>query len=126
MIRLPFAILTAATLTILAVSGCVQNPTSDAGGTTITVTSTADECALSATSAPSGSVVFSVTNDGDQVTEFYLLYEDGNRVVGEVENIGPGVSRDMIVNAQAGTYFTVCKPGMAGDGIGKAEFTVTD
>ena len=31
-----------------------------------------------------------MTNDGSQVTEFYLLGEDGLRIVGEVENIGPG------------------------------------
>jgi iron uptake system component EfeO len=118
------AILTAA-IAVLSLAGCVQNP-ADAGGTTVTVSSTADECTLSASTAPSGNVVFSVTNNGDAVTEFYLLAEDGKRVVGEVENIGPGISRDLTVNAKAGTYFTVCKPGMAGDGVGKAEFTVTD
>ncbi len=126
MIRLPLAIVTAATITAFGLSGCVQSPASDAGGTTISVNSTADLCAVSAVSAPSGRLVFSVTNNGDQVTEFYMLAEDGARVVGEVENIGPGISRDLVMEAKPGQYFTVCKPGMVGDGVGRMEFTVTD
>ena len=56
---------------------------------TVAVTSTDDECEVSAAEAPSGTLTFNVTNDGSQVTEFYLLGEDGLRIVGEVENIGP-------------------------------------
>ena len=51
--------------------------------------------------------------------------EDGQRIVGEVENIGPGLTRELRVSAPAGTYVTACKPGMTGDGI-RADFTVTD
>ena len=46
-----------------------------------------------ATEAPSGKLTFDVTNDGSQVTEFYLYADDGKRIVGEVENIGPGPHR---------------------------------
>jgi len=67
-----------------------------------------------------------VSNTTDEVTEFYVLAEDSLRIVGEVENIGPGIERDLVIQARPGTYYTVCKPGMIGDGIGKAEFTVTD
>ena len=60
------------------------------------------------------------------MTEFYLLGEDGLRIVGEVENIGPGLTRDLVAaRAAPGKYFTACKPGMVGDGI-RADFTVTD
>ena len=52
-----------------------------------------------------------MTNSGDQVTEFYLLGEDGLRIVAEVENIGPSITRALTVNAPAGTYVTACKPG---------------
>ena len=38
---------------------------------------------------------------------------------------GPGVTRDLVVQAEPGAYFTACKPGMIGDGI-RAAFTVTD
>ncbi|HCB03950.1 MAG TPA: PbrT family lead (Pb2+) uptake porter, partial [Nocardioides bacterium] len=56
---------------------------------------------------------------------FYLLGEDGLRIVSEVENIGPNLNREMTVNAPAGKYFTACKPGMKGEGI-RADFTVTE
>ena len=74
-------------------------------------------CTLSAASAPSGKLSFSVANGGTKVTEFYLLAEDGLRIVGEIENIGPGLSRDLVINAAPGSYYTACKPGMVGDGI---------
>lgn len=112
---------------ILALSACVPNqPTADADAVSLAVDSTADGCSVSESSVPSGTVTFSVTNSGDQVTEFYLLADDGLRIVGEVENIGPGLSRNLVVVAQPGDYFTVCKPGMIGAGVGQSEFTVTD
>jgi len=89
------------------------------------VSSGADACALSATEAPSGNITFSVKNTGTEVTEFYLLGEDQLRIVGEVENIGPGLSRDLVLQATPGSYYTACKPGMVGDGI-RAPFTITD
>jgi iron uptake system component EfeO len=45
--------------------------------------------------------------------------------MGEVENIGPGLTSQLIVEVpDGGTYTTACKPGMIGDGI-RAPFTVT-
>ncbi|MWJ36265.1 iron uptake system protein EfeO [Clavibacter michiganensis] len=121
----------------LALSGCVANtPTGSAdtgagaaaagsGVTQLTVDSSADACTVSAATAPSGTVSFHVTNSTDQVTEFYLLADDGLRIVGEVENVSPGIERDLVLTAQPGSYYTVCKPGMVGDGVGRAPFTVT-
>ena len=112
---------------LLSLAACVpNNPTSESGANALTVTSSATDCAVSASEAPSGSVSFTVSNTTDEVTEFYVLAEDSLRIVGEVENIGPGIERDLVIQARPGTYYTVCKPGMIGDGIGKAEFTVTD
>jgi iron uptake system component EfeO len=65
-----------------------------------------------------------VTNSGSKVTEFYLYSADGTRIVGEVENIGPGLQGKLIVTADEGTYLTSCRPGMSGDGL-RAGFTVT-
>src|SRR5918992_990015 len=49
----------------------------------------------------------------------------GDRIMGEVENIGPGLTRDLIVEVpDGGSSTTACKPGMVGDGI-RAPFTVT-
>jgi iron uptake system component EfeO len=115
-------------------AGCTDNTTNtaDNSGSTasanpraLTVQATDSECKLSATSAPAGTVTFAVTNGGQKVTEFYLYAEDGKRIVGEVENIGPGITRELVMKVEPGSYLTACKPGMAGDGI-RAPFSVSD
>ncbi|MFE2771810.1 iron uptake system protein EfeO [Microbacterium resistens] len=108
----------------LVLTGCVAKADATAADR-LEVTSTADACTVSASTAKSGTLAFEVTNEGEQVTEFYLLAEDGLRIVGEVENIAPGASRSLTVVAQPGDYVTVCKPGMIGDGVGRAGFSVT-
>ncbi|SJN09532.1 Ferrous iron transport periplasmic protein EfeO, contains peptidase-M75 domain and (frequently) cupredoxin-like domain [Leucobacter sp. 7(1)] len=110
----------------LTLTGCVPNAGTGSGAATaLTVDSGADSCAVSAATAPSGPITFTVTNSGDKVTEFYVLAENELSIVGEVENIAPGSSRDLTLVAQPGDYFTVCKPGMVGAGIGQTPFTVT-
>ena len=112
------------TLVLGACSLTESNSDPKAGGGKISVTSTKDACDVSSDSAPSGNLVFSIKNSGSQVTEFYLYAEDGLRIVGEVENIGPGLSRDLVVRAAPGVYKTACKPGMTGKGL-RDTFTVT-
>lgn len=122
-VRLPAALLV---LLAPVLAACTENKAASSGADrTITVDSSDDACDLSATEVPSGSLTFQVTNSGSEVTEFYLYGEDGERIVGEVENIGPGLSRDLTVAAPAGSYVAACKPGMAGDGI-RVDLTVTD
>ena len=108
---------------ILVVTGCVAN--APAGGSTIAVTSTENACEVATNTATSGVVVFDVTNEGEQVTEFYLLADDALRIIGEVENIAPGSSRTLTTTVQPGEYLTLCKPGMIGTGVGQAEFSVS-
>ena len=91
----------------------------------ITVKSSDDACTLSGTTAPSGRLVFKVENTGSKVTEFYLYDEAGTKIVAEVENIGPGLTRELVISAAPATYQTACKPGMTGKGI-RADFVVTD
>ncbi len=64
-------------------------------------------------------------NTGSQVTEFYVLAEDGLQILSEVENIGPGLARDLVVQVGPGSYEVACKPGMVGDGI-RSTLSVTD
>ncbi len=108
---------------ILFATGCVAN--APAGGDAIGVTSTEAACDVSTSTATSGVVVFDVQNEGEQVTEFYLLADDGLRIVGEVENIAPGSSRTLTTTVQPGEYMTLCKPGMIGSGVGQAGFSVS-
>jgi iron uptake system component EfeO len=90
---------------------------------TITVAATDDACDVASGELPAGTHQFQVTNSGDQVTEFYV-YAEGDRVMGEVENIAPGLTRELLVELPAGDYETACKPGMVGDGI-RTALTVT-
>ncbi|TJZ54059.1 peptidase [Streptomyces piniterrae] len=122
-----------ATLALLAVgplallTACAEKAPEaggDAKSGAITVQATDDACKLSRTSAPAGSIGFKITNGGNKITEFYLFSPD-NKVVSEVEGIGPGTSRSMTVKVtKAGSYTTACKPGMVGEGI-RGKFTVT-
>ena len=90
----------------------------------ITVTASDTACELSGTEATTGPSTFVITNNGNKVTEFYV-YGEGERVMGEVENISPGLQRKLTVQlSEPGTYQTACKPGMVGDGL-RADFKVT-
>jgi iron uptake system component EfeO len=119
------ALRTGAALALVAlVSACSAQQQSAAPGGPITVTASDTACQVSATTAPAGNLTFQIANQGSKVTEFYL-YGEGDRIMGEVENIAPGLTRRLIVEvATGGTYQTVCKPGMAGAGI-RGAFTVT-
>ncbi|MGJ0203828.1 iron uptake system protein EfeO [Leucobacter sp. gxy201] len=108
----------------LLLTGCVPNATATESQS-IAVSAADDSCAPETAEASSGTITFSVTNDGAKVTEFYVLGENGLTIVGEVENIAPGASRDLTVQLGPGDYFTSCKPGMIGAGVGTAGFTVT-
>src|SRR5215212_9421300 len=119
----------------VALAGCTSTapPAAPSGGGAsgaagaagpITVQAADSACQVSTGQAPAGTITFNITNGGSKVTEFYL-YGTGDRILGEVENIGPGLSRQLIVEVpDGGTYTTACKPGMVGDGI-RNPFTVT-
>lgn len=117
------AVLTGA-FALVALAGCgTATPTEESGGA-ITVSASDDACQVARASAEAGTITFEVTNKGDRVTEFYL-YAEGDRIMGEVENITPGLTRRLIVEvSEGGKYQTACKPGMQGKGI-RSEFTVT-
>jgi iron uptake system component EfeO len=116
-VLLPIALLASACGSDTAGSG--------ADATSVTVTASDTECVIAPTSVPTGPVVFAVSNTGEQVTEVYVYGgADFTTVVSEVENIGPGVTRDMSADLQPGAYEIACKPGQTGDGI-RADLTVT-
>src|SRR3954463_11476153 len=107
---------------LIATAGVAACSSTDKEGA-VDVTATNSACKVARTDLPAGKSTFSVQNDGDDVTEVYV-YGKGDEVKGEVENIGPGTSRDLAVDLVAGEYEVACKPGMKGDGI-RTKVTVT-
>ncbi len=115
-----------AAVLVAVLAGCAEDePAASSDDTTgpVTVAASDSECKLTRTEVQAGTSTFNVTNGGSKVTEFYV-YADGDRVMGEVENIGPGLKRELIVELPSGKYQTACKPGMIGDGI-RGELTVS-
>jgi iron uptake system component EfeO len=101
----------------VGLAGCSDSKSgSSSGSGSVKVTATDTECTVDQPNLTAGTHLFSVKNSGSKVTEFYV-YAAGDRVVGEVENILPGVSRDLHVELAAGSYQATCKPGMVGSGI---------
>ncbi|GGN38659.1 iron uptake system component EfeO [Actinoplanes campanulatus] len=114
----------AAAAVVLAGCGSSGGDTApDAAGGPIAVKATDTSCEVARTQVDAGTSVFAITNGGQKVTEFYV-YAAGDRVMAEVENIAPGLSRDLHVELPAGSYETACKPGMIGKGI-RGQLTVS-
>lgn len=98
---LPYGIKTstaavAAILAGVSLAGCTAKETKSADSSSkapseITVNATDTDCKLSGTQAATGPSTFVITNNGTKVTEFYV-YGEGERVMGEVENISPACS----------------------------------
>ena len=97
-----------------SLSACADEP--DAASGAIAVAASDSSCSISSTDLKAGPATFTVTNKGSRVTEFYV-YAEGDRILGEVENVGPGLTRKLVVDLTKGTYEGACKPGMVGDGI---------
>ncbi|GAA0674212.1 hypothetical protein GCM10010193_28810 [Kitasatospora atroaurantiaca] len=109
-------------LPLLAACGDGKDTAASADSAKVAITATDSACDLAKSDFKAGEVTFAIRNKGDRVTEVYV-YGDHNgaftKVVSELENIGPGTTRDMTVKLAAGTYEIACKPGQTGDGIRK-------
>ncbi|MEU7974201.1 iron uptake system protein EfeO [Micromonospora sp. NPDC049089] len=113
-----FALAAAGVLATAGLAACSDSDKGDSAGSggPIVVKASDTACEVGSTDLGAGTATFKITNSGAKVTEFYV-YADGDRVMGEVENIAPGLSRELHVELPAGTYQTACKPGMSGKGI---------
>jgi uncharacterized cupredoxin-like copper-binding protein len=119
---------TAAVLLSLGLSGCGSDDGGTSGSQSASVKAGNTTCDLSSTSFTAGEITLDVENTGSDVTEVYV-YGKGNdgkydEVVGEVENVAPGTSRDLRAAVGGGEYEVACKPGQKGDGI-RTEIHVT-
>ncbi len=112
--------LSLAVASLLPLAACSSEPVK--GRVQVTAGDTA--CTLSTTSVAAGRWSFEVKNTGSKETEFYV-YGDGEKVVGEVEHVGPGVTRTADVSLDAGSYTTACKPDGDAQGV-RATLTVTE
>ncbi len=106
----------------LVLAGCAAGTATATPAVTVAASDTA--CGLSATSAPAGVMTFAITNTGAQMTEFYVYDASGAAILAEIENIGPGITRELTTELAAGTVTTACRPNGTGAGI-RASFTVT-
>ncbi|MFB9627675.1 iron uptake system protein EfeO [Nonomuraea helvata] len=119
-IRLSFGVLALTTLAACGSGGGAATPSGSAAAPgKIAVAASDTECKVAASEVTAGTTTFSITNGGSKVTEFYV-YAPGDRVMAELENIVPGLTRELIAELPAGAYETVCKPGMIGKGIRNA------
>ncbi|HVD27332.1 MAG TPA: iron uptake system protein EfeO [Mycobacteriales bacterium] len=119
----PFALVPALALVVLTAACGGSEDGGTAATDVIPVAAADDACEVQAGDLEAGTHEFLVTNGGSATTEFYV-YAEGDRVMAEVENIAPGLSRKLLAELPAGTYEAVCKPGMAGEGI-RQQLTVT-
>ncbi|MER7757490.1 cupredoxin domain-containing protein [Kitasatospora sp. NPDC097643] len=114
----------AALLAVPLLAACSQKQDTGAAGDSgkVAIAATDTACDLARTEFPAGQTTFAISNKGSRVTEVYVFGEQGGtftKVVSELENIGPGTSRDLAVTLAAGSYEVACKPGQTGDGIRK-------
>jgi len=103
------------------VGACSSDASSERPG--IAVKATNNTCEVEQTSFDAGKITFNVKNDGSKVTEVYVYGASGaefTKVISEVENIGPGTSRELTVTLDPGSYELACKPGQTGHGIRQA------
>ena len=90
--------------------------------TTVTIDLTPHGCAPKPARIPAGPVQFNVSNtDADAVSEAELRTSDLAKILGEQENLTPGLSGEFSLNLQPGTYKINC-PGAAQQ---HWDFTVT-
>jgi iron uptake system component EfeO len=107
----------------LAVSACSSSSkAADPGVKTVEISLTDAGCDPAHIETPAGPTSFKVTNDSaDAVTEFEVL-DSGGKILGEKENLTPGLSGDFSITLKPGTYVTAC-PG--GKTAAKGELVVT-
>jgi iron uptake system component EfeO len=103
-----------AVLAVLGAAGCTEKKVaSDDPSVQVVEVALSDVgCDPNSMSAKAGATTFAVSNeDASGVTEFELMTEDKGRVLGEAENVGPGLESSFSLNLAAGSYTTYCPGG---------------
>lgn len=123
--RVPQALVTKQTMVKLVAAGALvavlgacgsSSGKSSSGKKNVDVKLTKAGCSPAKLTLPAGPTTFHVTNDGaDKVSELEVL--DGDRIVGEVENLSPGLSGTFSITLKSGKYTLSC-PGGSSDAKG--------
>ncbi len=103
-----------AVLAVLGAAGCTEKKVAsdDTSVQVVEVALSDVGCEPNSMSAKAGATTFAVSNEGSSgVTEFELMTEDKGRVLGEAENVGPGLESSFSLNLDAGSYTTYCPGG---------------
>ena len=93
---------------VIAGSMIVAGKGKPAEATVVSVSAT--ECGKGFGSPKPGRQVFQVRNVGKKTSEVYLVDPASSAVYGEVENLAPGITRDLAATIGAGTYAWRCVP----------------
>jgi high-affinity iron transporter len=107
------AVAVLAAILALVAAGCSSSGSGSAakGSTTVKIQLTSQGCQPKPASIPAGAVEFDVTNSGaGSVTEAELRTNDKAHILGEQENLTPGLSGGFSLTVQPGTYTINC-PG---------------
>jgi plastocyanin len=125
--RRAFAAVSTAAMALVvgACSGAGASPTGGVGSTTsaINVTATEFKFEPSTISVQAGRVTFHVTNAGMQEHEFEIF--KGDKALGEIEGLVPGIEKNLSVDLVQGAYTYECRlPGHLEQGM-KGSLTVT-
>jgi iron uptake system component EfeO len=116
--RLPLAAVAAAVALAAMLAGCSSSHSpagsasaADETSTTVNVSLTPQGCAPKPATIPAGSVQFNVANkDAGAVSEAELRTSDLSKILGEQENLTPGLSGGFSLDIQPGKYVINC-PG---------------
>ena len=112
------AIVAALALTVTACGG--KKDATLPGATPVTVTLTDGACTPNPTSVPSGPVTFTVKNNGSAAVTEAELKQKGV-IIGEKENVTPGLSGTFSLRLAPGAYTVVCPDAKTSS----SSFTVT-
>ena len=95
---------------ILGACGSDEDSGAKEGANVIDITLTDAGCLPRSISTKAGPTTFKVTNDDSAgVSEFEIL--SGKKILGEVENIIPGVPKSFSLTLKEGSYVTYCPGG---------------
>jgi len=93
---------------LAACGGGAQAEGSPTSGDVVKITLTDDGCTAEPSSVAAGSATFDVTNDGASAVTEAELVDAGGRILGERENLTPGLKSSFSLEVEPGTYSIQC------------------